>query len=124
VCRTWARTRVLAPNDFRTARDLGALLQLRTQVQNVRSASKLVGGIDNPVLQFVGALQMTTGAPGNINELCCGGANRVESEPKLSRAKSAGLLLDSRPQMRCVSVSERALMRTKHAKISEYEQGR
>ena len=35
------------------------------------------------------------------SQLCCGGVNRVESEPQLSRAKSAGLLLDFRPQMWC-----------------------
>jgi hypothetical protein len=37
---------------------------------------------------------------------------------------TAGLLLDSRPQMRYLSVSERGLMQTKDVKIGEYEQGR
>jgi hypothetical protein len=40
------------------------------------------------------------------------------------REKTAGLLLDSRPQMRCFGAKESELTLTKYVKIGEHEQGR
>lgn len=49
---------------------------------------------------------------------------RVETNMTRRPPSSAGLLLDSGPQMTCFSANESALTLTKYVKIREHEQGR